>query len=537
MLKINKVKATEEFLKIYLLKLHEIGFLKCLNFKDDIFNALLRFKSFKEINSKELFDCCPNVFTDFIPEFLYYVSDLEIPFKNVFEFPVLYASIEKLGDNPFFEARYGLFAQTGCDIYNIEGKILKSIHPESLYDDDIISDEGKYQINIDSDRNFLMIDEFLMPYYRWFREIYYIEDDRIVDINEMTDLTIIVDAIQKHGRSFLFTSKALQDNKEVVLAAVKKDGSSLMSASENLINDKEIVLVAVKNDSFSLEFASENLRNDKEVVLTAVLNNGYTLIYASENLKNDKDVVLAAVENYWPALKFASEELQLDKDIQNCVTQCLRDTVEHLNYLEHRDRKCYGDEVSDDYEQEYNNISNKINHLLRLENCIHLKDDQDFMIKILTVLYRCNSEFNIVFNLASEKLLQSKQFLHDLLNEPDVFYFEGIYKGINEEWNKFPSSFWLDEDCVLTILNHSVDSFKYASEELKSNRDFVLKAVNIKGAVLKYVSTEFKSDKEIVMDAIKNNSSAFQFASPLLQGDKEIIDLKEKEERENELPF
>ena len=121
----------------------------------------------------------------------------------------------------------------------------------------------------------------------------------------------------------------------------------------------------------------------------------------------------------------------------------------------------------------------------------------------------------------------------DLLNEPGVFY----YEGINEEWNKFPSSFWLDGACVLAILNHSVDSFNYASEELKSNRDFVLEAVNIKGIALKYVSTELKSDKEIVISAIKNNSSAFQFASPQLQGDKEIIALKEKEEGENELPF
>jgi CxxC motif-containing protein len=327
----------------------------------------------------------------------------------------------------------------------------------------------------------------------------------------MTDLTIIVDAIQKYGRSFIITSNELRDNKEVILTAVEKDGSSL-------------------------QFASENLRNDKEIVLTAVKNNGSSLEIASLNLRNDKEVVLAAVENFWPALKFASQELQLDKDVQNCVTQYLRDVVDELNYLEHRDSKFIPDEFSDDYNQQYNDLSNQINKLLRSKNCIHLKDEQDFMLKILLILYDCRSDFNIVFQLASEKLLQSKEFFLDLLNEGWAYI---DFEGMNEIRHYFPSTFWLDGDCVLAVLNHSHldDPFNYASEELKSNRDFVLMAVNIKGGVLKYVSTEFKSDREIVISAIKNNSSAFQFASPLLQGDKEIINLKGKEERENELPF
>lgn len=479
--KIIEVKSTDKLLKIYFLKLYEIGFLNRSNLKEERFSALISSKSLNEINSKELFDCCSVQFADFKPDYFYYLGeDNSLNSEIVFDIPILYTSIEKLGNIPLYEAKYGHFPETGCDIVNINGEILKSIHPSSLY----IGDEriiGKYSLEVDSETPLFLIDEYSFSnQYR--REFYFYENNSIVHMDEWLDKKLIIDAIKKHG--------------------------------------------------ISLEYASEEFRNKKEVVLAIVMKDGSSLSYASENLKNDKDIVLAAVENFWPALKFASKELQLDKDVQNCVTQYLEEIVSELNYREHLDGKM-DDGFFDNYEQEYNKLSREINKLLRSKNCTHLKDDQDFMIKILTVLYRCNSEFSIVFHLASEKLLQSKEFLLDLLNEPGVFY----YEGINEEWNKFPSSFWLDGACVLAILNHSVDSFNYASEELKSNRDFVLEAVNIKGSALKYVSKELKSDKEIVISAIKNNSSAFQFASPLLQGDKEIIDLKEKDESEDELPF
>jgi hypothetical protein len=416
MLKIIKVKATDEFLKIYLLKLHEIGFLKYLNFKDEIFNSLIHTKSFQEINSKELFECCPDVFTGFIPKYLFYVSDHEIDFKNVFEFPVLYASIEKLGDYPFYEARYGLFPQTGCNLLDIKGRILKSIQPESLYEPDIIEIKGKYQMNVDSDRHFLLINQYSISHDQWFREIYYIEEGRIVDINEMTNITIIVDAIQKHGSSFIITSKLLRDKKEVILAAVEKDGSSLK--------------------------------------------------FASEDLRNDKAVVLAAVKNFGPALEFASKELQSDKEVQNNVIHYFEEKLENIERREYSARNNHEWDESGDidwYNSIVEQISNEINWLkveiieMFKANCsVHLKDDQDFIQNIFKIWPHYLVDYNIIYTIASKDLLTSNDFLLCLLKLDS--------KGTPYwDWSLFPSSYWADQDRVRVAVEIDEEALKYVS--------------------------------------------------------------------------
>ena len=44
--------------------------------------------------------------------------------------------------------------------------------------------------------------------------------------------------------------------------------------------------------------------------------------------------------------------------------------------------------------------------------------------------------------------------------------------------------------------------FKYASEELQNNKDFVLAAVSKNGEALEYASEELKNDKDVVLAAV-----------------------------------
>jgi hypothetical protein len=61
------------------------------------------------------------------------------------------------------------------------------------------------------------------------------------------------------------------------------------------------------------------------------------------------------------------------------------------------------------------------------------------------------------------------------------------------------------------------------SNELFTNRQFIMIAVQNNGTVLQYASKELQNDKEIVMIAVQNNRTALQYASKELQNDKEII--------------
>ena len=53
-------------------------------------------------------------------------------------------------------------------------------------------------------------------------------------------------------------SKALRNEREVVLLAVKQNGLALEFASDRLKRDPEIVFTAIKNDKSALRFASKN---------------------------------------------------------------------------------------------------------------------------------------------------------------------------------------------------------------------------------------------------------------------------------------
>ena len=60
---------------------------------------------------------------------------------------------------------------------------------------------------------------------------------------------------------------------------------------------------------------------------------------------------------------------------------------------------------------------------------------------------------------------------------------------------------------------------KEAPDELKSNKEFMLKAVCIQYLILKYASEELQDDEEVVLEAVKQNGYALRYASEELKSD------------------
>jgi predicted methyltransferase len=65
--------------------------------------------------------------------------------------------------------------------------------------------------------------------------------------------------------------------------------------------------------------------------------------------------------------------------------------------------------------------------------------------------------------------------------------------------------------------------FEGASDELKSNKKFMVKAVCIKPLILEYASKELQNDEDVVLAAVKQNGLALGYASEDLRGDKEVV--------------
>ena len=64
---------------------------------------------------------------------------------------------------------------------------------------------------------------------------------------------------------------------------------------------------------------------------------------------------------------------------------------------------------------------------------------------------------------------------------------------------------------------------KYASEELKSDKEFMLAVAEFDKSSLEYASEKLKSDKEFMLAALKNDEYALKYASEELKSDKEFM--------------
>ena len=84
------------------------------------------------------------------------------------------------------------------------------------------------------------------------------------------------------------------------------------------LKDKEFVLGvlnSIKLDFPLLQFVPDKLKKDPEVVLAALDNNSYNLAHMDKNLYKNKDVVLRIVQIKAEYIKYASDALKDDRDV------------------------------------------------------------------------------------------------------------------------------------------------------------------------------------------------------------------------------
>ena len=134
---------------------------------------------------------------------------------------------------------------------------------------------------------------------------------------------------REHKISLLrYASDQIKDDAEVVLDITKRDGSELGFASERIRNDKEIVGKVLENcNRRFLHYASTKLRDDKEFILDLLENrgmNGINLLDASERMRDDEEIVISALKhagrNVGHVFRYASPRLQGRPDMKFLVT-------------------------------------------------------------------------------------------------------------------------------------------------------------------------------------------------------------------------
>jgi len=136
------------------------------------------------------------------------------------------------------------------------------------------------------------------------------------------------------------------------------------------------------------------------------------------------------------------------------------------------------------------------------------------------MLYACKQNINS-FKYTSNILQNDKEFILNIINE------------CNNAYKLISFNFKLDKDIIFSAVKRDTCIFEYImniiknNEELYSNNDFckiiTTIAVSKNPMALEYAYDIFKNDKNIVLKAIKKDSYVLKFAYETLKNDKEVV--------------
>lgn len=357
-------------------------------------------------------------------------------------------------------------------------------------------------------------------------------DDKLKNNKEF-----VMGAVKKDGFSFGFASDELQKDEELGLEAVMQNGLALQN--EFIYKIRAIALEAVKRNGLALEFASDILKNDREIVTEAIKQNPQAFKFASKALQDDAGIILEAVKGYGYAFLHASESKRKNRDfvlaaikVNPKVFGCALNDVQ-------RDKEFILEAVASD---DYSTPMSWAHPFLH---------DRSFMMELVkrngrVIYYGFNDDREIVLEAvnqdgrayasASARLKNDKEICLAAIeqNYEAYFFAPKVLQNDKEvilaaaEKFEFIYAYYLKyddhQDFLLEVLKLRGPEFLSGlPNNLKTKKDFILKAVKINGEALEFASYGLRNNKEVVLEAVKKSKNALEFATSKLRKDPDIL--------------
>lgn len=241
---------------------------------------------------------------------------------------------------------------------------------------------------------------------------------------------------------------------------------------------------------------------------------------------DDYEIVLTAVQNRWESLEYASDELQQNPQIRNeAFKKFLFSDDEFIHQLQSN--------------KEFMAMLVKNNSNAFQFAALELRADPEF-VKLALKSIKTISVRN-VFRFISPDLLNNRDFILSL--EPKYGYAidleyvsdqlrddrEIVLRAVtrsNSQLEFASEKLQNDKDVVFTALQHyGYYAFQYASAELRNDKEFVMRILSdpkIFSYSFDYVSDELKRDREVVYEAVKGFGEMYYNINDEFKNDREI---------------
>lgn len=325
------------------------------------------------------------------------------------------------------------------------------------------------------------------------------QNDSMVDkIKKLRDwekdfyLTDDIDAKGEISFFYIEENKKTITNKEIAMFYLEKNVPYYIEAifssfSKELQNDKELILkIMESSDIYNL--LSEELKKDNQVKAESVKFHGEMLFELPKEYQMDKDLVVQAAENKASIIPKLDPKFQADEDIIRII---LNEDIYKIGSLTKKLPK-YADRIK---AVALSIFKSQYIRLMRLPE--KYCSDPDFIRAAIE-----NEGYSALYFVPLKKLPIVKEISIDALAE---FIEKTTY---NPDIGKLFSN---DKEVMLKAYEigsrYEYNTFifrKVASEELKHDKDFLLKALKININTYNYIPNEYKYDLDILVMFLKN---------------------------------
>ena len=206
------------------------------------------------------------------------------------------------------------------------------------------------------------------------------------------------------------------------------------------------------------------------------------------------------------------------------------DALEDLNY-----NASSFDPEEKNYDPVFYEDKEFFKYALRVESGImeyapeHFKSDKE--IAEMAVLFDINN-----LEYVSDEIRADKEFMKTVVAaEPyalryldkELLLDKNFLNGFRDDFvagllESGPEELKNDRDFVLKYIGWDASSIKYLSDEFKNDREIALKAAKSNGYVMSYVSDELKKDRDFVLEVVRIDGTAIEHIAEELLSDREI---------------
>ena len=367
------------------------------------------------------------------------------------------------------------------------------------------------------------------------------------------DHDVVHAAVRKNGLNLKYASYHLRRDFDIVTAAIEENGEAFRyclpgEVKDHLLSDRNLVLNRIIKNAWNdstFKTCLDRFQTDQEMILEALASSNIDWSLIPQNLRESREFVKNAVKRNPQSYLNISESFRQEFTIASAVIKC--EAVDN-NVLVEATEQC--PRLLSDRESMLTITKcwwTDVLHEMLQFTPIEIRGDKTIMLNAIknnpSTYELCSEELSMDRDIILETIKSRPSYLYQI---PEALQFEdpeivicaiksckrsdawSLYEDICEEmWSNrdvaiswlskfgdwlhddFPEEFEEDEEICLTLIERNWPDFENVSVALRSNKQFMLKALAVDARVIRAVE-ELRYDDDLTLLAFSKDKRAIQ---------------------------